>query len=174
MDNVYLGGRVVRNHALLTQRQTNVADHSWGVAKHLYFMYPSVSRYAILTALFHDVGEITSGDFIWPMKAKYAELKNIDDSEGTAFCYEHIPEYENIEENTTHMELILINIADMLEFYDCCVVEESLGNTCLVDRKQVALDHMGKLLQNLLISYPKIHPQVEEYVQRQAAYKIRY
>lgn len=124
-----LAGDVKRWHVVTTNRQQTVAEHSWNVARILLAIWPDCPREVVIEALFHDCGEIETGD-------PPSTLKNRDDRLG--------PVYKQIE-NDVRLSMCLpwglppphemygyekqvLRMADMIEMLEFSLREEMLGN----------------------------------------------
>lgn len=166
MDKLYFSGRVKRCHILPTITQDNCAGHSWGVAKHLHFLNPNCRKELILAGIFHDSGEIKTGDFPWTMKTEYPLIAEIDVAETRKFILDNIPLGSELL-NLTQEEDLLLSLADMLDFYDYCDYEVSLGNTLMQVKKQRSREVLIYLLQKFEDIDSPLYESVLKYVTEQ-------
>jgi 5'-deoxynucleotidase len=74
LAKAYMSGKVRRWHTHANLHQ-NVADHAWGVAFIIIKLHPSPSMALIKEALFHDSGEIFTGDVPTPCKKNFPAFR---------------------------------------------------------------------------------------------------
>lgn len=73
--NPRLSGLVKRYHTWPVIREQTVAEHSWQVARIYGAMFELTSASVYYYILFHDCGEIVSGDLPYPIKSLNLNLK---------------------------------------------------------------------------------------------------
>jgi 5'-deoxynucleotidase YfbR-like HD superfamily hydrolase len=71
----YLAGKVTRFHTNTTLQGQTLADHQWGTAVLMQYLFPNASKELILACLTHDVGEYRAGDLPYSFKNSPAGLE---------------------------------------------------------------------------------------------------
>ena len=71
----YLAGKVTRFHTNTTLQGQTLADHQWGTAVLMQYLFPEASKELILACLTHDVGEYRAGDLPYTFKTSQAGLE---------------------------------------------------------------------------------------------------
>ena len=74
-----LAGAVMRYHTWPQIGTQDLAQHQWNVARILYALTTNPPEHLVKYALFHDLGEIGSGDVPFPIKRDNPDLKAIMD-----------------------------------------------------------------------------------------------
>lgn len=120
----YLSGKVRRYHAWPTLQTQTVADHSWRVATLLIEVFGLTRAEVLVYALYHDCGEMFSGDLPYTVKTV---VPGLADAMKTAEAYglKHLgiklPELSLLEKAQ-------VKICDLLEMYEFGKMEVLLGN----------------------------------------------
>lgn len=109
--NQYLSGKVRRWHTCVGLDQTN-ADHSHGVAFVIAMLHPNPSANLLKAALFHDLGELGSGDMPSPAKRDKILAERIKVLQQETLRQLRIPEI-----NLTEEEQDWLSFADAYETY---------------------------------------------------------
>lgn len=125
-----LAGDVKRYHTWPVLQPQSVAEHSWNVARIVVAIWPFASQQLLQEALFHDVGEIRSGDAPFPVKAENPDLKatmdRIEDAARLDMLAWGVPRRSrNI---LKPMEHVVLKVADMLEMMEKGMQECLMGN----------------------------------------------
>lgn len=68
-------GAVTRYHTWPRIRQQSIAEHSWNIARIMRAIWPEVPITVIYHCLFHDLGEVGTGDLPYPAKKLNPKLK---------------------------------------------------------------------------------------------------
>lgn len=172
MDDLYLSGYVRRVHTKQLIRSPTIAEHCWGVVKHLFCMRPrNVRKELILHGMFHDSGEFVSGDSPAPFMREHHEVKRACEEAQIDFITEQLGR-ELPPLNRT--EKLLLEIADRLEFIDMCCLEKSLGNSTLDKQINTAglwvWETMAKLQNFNAEVYEEVLPYVKQQLEGAAGY----
>jgi 5'-deoxynucleotidase YfbR-like HD superfamily hydrolase len=122
------GGKVKRFHVEYTHREQTVGEHSWGVATLIVILNPLAKASLLRAALFHDVGEISSGDLPHWAKAAHEGLREASRNIEEAHLVSHGFNYES---ELTAEELGWLRACDLLEACLSMVVEVQMGNRYL-------------------------------------------
>lgn len=120
-------GRVTRFHTTPHIQPYNVATHSWGMAALLCALYPGgqPSLNLVWSVLFHDVAERWLGDI--PSPAKWWITP--DAQEGLDSAEQHLMTSLGLCFVLTEEEQHWLHALDLLELYQYCNSELSMGNT---------------------------------------------
>ena len=120
-----LAGQVERYHTWPVIRRQSVAEHSWQVMRVWVQIYGDLRADVANYILWHDVGELVTGDLPFPIKRNSSTLKEImDDLEFKARDEMRVP-YTNIMESDRNR----VRICDLVEMYEFGVYELMMGNT---------------------------------------------
>lgn len=147
-NSARIAGGVRRYHTWPIHNEQTVAEHSW----QLYRIYcqiwgppkPAVGMYII----FHDIGEMRTGDAPFPVKLKNPDLKaELDRIEKLAVI--EILGWP-IHEGLTDYDYMLVKICDLIDMYEYGAEEWLKGNQfakpIIVDTKKAALDYIRNLI----------------------------
>lgn len=137
-----LAGSVLRYHTWPTLQQQTVADHSFHVLRIYAAMFGPPPEEVTWYILWHDLGEIATGDIPFPVKSQNWELKDtLDNLERDACESMGKPETGLL---TDHTQRRRIKICDLIEMHEFGRVEVAMGNTLaqpvVDDTYQAALD----------------------------------
>jgi len=147
-------GKVVRLHTVDCHVRQNLAEHQWGVAALVAFIYDGLPpNYLLLKAMFHDVGELFTGDM--PAHVKWANpalSKALDMVSVEAECN------MGVRYSVDEAEKFILKAADKLELMWFCVAQLRLGNKNLI----IVYDRLDEWFNG----YPeeierRIQPQVD-------------
>jgi len=124
-----LAGRVVRYHTWPQVGQQTVAEHGWNVARIVLAIAPDAPGYVISHALFHDVGEIKTGDLPYPIKKDNPSLKKVMDELEIHARIDMSSKWllstpESLDEHWRR----LIKLADMMEMFEWAIEQLNIGN----------------------------------------------
>ncbi len=121
--NIYRAGSVRRYHTALHLHPQDVASHSWGVLAILMHIESQPSANLMRAAVYHDVGEVITGDIPAPFKWDNPKLaKALAEAEAKA------EEKLGVSYTLTEEERVLLKIADLGELVMRNVQEFMLGN----------------------------------------------
>lgn len=122
------GGAVERYHTWPTIQRQTVDAHSWNVVRILVTIWPEAPAPAIINAIFHDVGEVATGDPPYPIKADNPVLKEeMDRLEGEAVSRMGIPQAMMSPDDALHWR-VRIKICDIIEMWEFGLDEMALGS----------------------------------------------
>jgi 5'-deoxynucleotidase YfbR-like HD superfamily hydrolase len=138
MRSPYCAGSVRRYHTWPVIREQTVADHSFHVLRLYWTLFgyvpPEIASYII----WHDMGELWTGDLPYPVKRdNYALKKTCDDIEQQALA-----EMGGDTASITTDQEKRVKFCDLLEMLEYALHEVSLGNqyaTVVVSRIVTAL-----------------------------------
>lgn len=128
-DDARLAGRVIRYHTWPHIRQQSVAEHSWQLLRILIKIWTAVPARVTSYVVRHDVGELTTGDAPYPVKADNpilgAEMNRVE-AEGlqlqiAAGFLADSPEL-TVEEKWA------VKLAEFIEMWEWGLEEQLLGN----------------------------------------------
>jgi hypothetical protein len=124
MRNARFAGNTLRYHAWPTiQRQTN-ADHTWNVMRIYELLFgllpPEVSSHLI----WHDAGELASGDLPFPVKSQNPDLKEACDR----IERNQIARMGGVVQELPPFLKLRSKLADLCEMAEFGIVEMRLGN----------------------------------------------
>ncbi len=140
------GGAVERYHTWPTIQRQQVDSHSWNVVRILVTIWPEAPAPAIIYAVFHDVGEVATGDPPYPIKADNPVLKEeMDRLESEAVGRMGIPQPLMALEDAFHWK-VRIKICDVIEMWEFGLDEMALGSKFarpIVDRMMALREELA-------------------------------
>jgi 5'-deoxynucleotidase YfbR-like HD superfamily hydrolase len=142
---MYLAGKVERYHAWPTLQRQTVADHTWRVTTLIIEIFGVPRAEVLVYALYHDCGEMFSGDLPFMVKNSVpglADAMKMAEAVGLEHLGVKLPAL-------TPMEKAQVKIADLLEMYEFGNMEVLLGNQfgaavrddTLIQARKVAVEH---------------------------------
>jgi 5'-deoxynucleotidase YfbR-like HD superfamily hydrolase len=114
------GGAVTRCHTLRHSMPYTNAEHSWGVAMLMYYLFPQEFKRLVIFALAHDVPECLVGDT--PSTAK--ESSKVDTTEGAILREFGLPELAHLGT----AERAILKVCDRLDLYLWAREQHTVGN----------------------------------------------
>ncbi len=133
-------GAVKRYHTVPTLRTQNIAEHSWNIACLVLEIDPEASAELLAAAMFHDVGELYTGDIPANFKWEYPLItKNLCEAEDM-FRDKMAPAHA-----LSGMERDILKFADTAECVLWCIEEAQMGNRTIKNVLERALAHLEKL-----------------------------
>lgn len=144
-QTLYDSGRVLRCHVKQVLKHQNVADHTWGLLLILMEIEPTARPELVKYCLYHDVGEVITGDLPHKVKRSYPKLNEIIEEIEDEFRVS-----QGIQQELTDYEVKVFKWCDMFEFMLYCEREIKLGNRSLVRSYRYAGEYCDNLdLHNL-------------------------
>jgi len=142
--DIYESGAVARYHAKRAHTHQTVADHAWGVALVLMWMYhpqlpPSKS---FQRALLHDAPELITGDVPAPAKWRSPELKA-----ALTKLEQEISEEMGLP--VFDYEDPLHDFCDNAELVMHCIAQYKMGNTHFYRTAFRGLDKIKQIIQHM-------------------------
>ena len=138
---LYQSGAVSRFHTMRTLHRQTVAEHAWGVAVVLLWLYapdmppPTLLRYALL----HDAAEVETGDVPATAKWNSASLSTKLRLLEEAFYEDHgIPLHEGL----TADDISVLQFCDSAELLIYALTEADLGNAAMVAVADRVVTHL--------------------------------
>lgn len=158
LTNSYLAGRVERYHTWPTVHRQTVGEHTWQCLRIYWQIFgppaPEVTTYLI----WHDAGELRTGDPPFPQKARNPVLKAAYDTmEHAAVKSMGGPAHAVLPDQ----ERIRCKIVDLLEMHEFGLVEMAMGNTLAQPIVDDTLEAVTQLLRQLP---PADEERVDAYV----------
>jgi 5'-deoxynucleotidase YfbR-like HD superfamily hydrolase len=151
-DDPRMAGNVLRWHTWPVSRNQTNAEHQWNVARIVLAINPGASRELIMEAMFHDLGEIATGDPPYPIKRENPRLKEeMDRLETDTRRTMVLPWSLPPQHPLTVFETWVLKLADCIETWEFALEEIMRGNRfCdLVERRNrenivvMTVDHMN-------------------------------
>ncbi len=125
-----LAGNVVRYHTWPTIQNQTIATHTWNLLRIYFSIADQIEITIVYHIIFHDVGEITTGDLPYPIKAENPFLKEqLDIIENVAILkqMEHWRSFKQVYLDDSDKKLVKqIELMEMAEFG---MEEVCLGNS---------------------------------------------
>jgi hypothetical protein len=144
-------GDVQRWHTWPTRDKQSVAHHSWNVARILLAIWPSAPSEVIVEALFHDIGEVGSGDVPFPVKRDNPtlgkEMNRVETDARYAMC---IPWGVPAPQNLGDVSLKIIGLCDRLEMWEFALGELMAGNQMMLRVRIAAEETICPVVDELL------------------------
>jgi len=122
--SVYLSGWVRRYHAWPTLNEQTVGHHSWRVATLIIEIFGMPRAEVLAYALWHDCGEMFSGDLPFMVKTAVpglADAMKLAEAVGLEHLGVKLPELSKLERAQ-------VKIADLLEMHEFGAMEVLMGN----------------------------------------------
>jgi 5'-deoxynucleotidase YfbR-like len=158
LSTARLAGEVVRYHTWPMHRRQSVGEHTWQLCRLWWQIFgplaPEVSTYLI----WHDAGELVTGDPPFPVKARNPDLKAVMDRlEGDAVAAMGGPAAARLSAR----DRVRAKIVDLLDMWECGRMELVMGNTFA----QPIVDDTRAAVNKLVVELPKEdRARVEAYV----------
>jgi 5'-deoxynucleotidase YfbR-like HD superfamily hydrolase len=160
-----MAGELTRFHAWPTLQNQTIAHHSWNVVRILFAIEPEPSMNLVKEAMFHDVGEVGSGDSPGHIKRANPDLRDalerLEHATRLSMCIPwgiSPPAYINDEER-----LILL-IADKTDQMEFAMHEMWLGNQFM----KLVFERTQILVEDLIDQLPMgiRRSRAKEYISR--------
>lgn len=167
-------GEVTRFHTWRVNRPQSVAEHCWNVARVLLAIWPDAPPRMVRHALFHDIGEVATGDLPYPVKKDNPQVGSAMDrleidahlrmSTGWSLPPPSYPEGD---------ERVIFKTAEYLEGMEWALDEVYSGNkfaTLVMERWEVALQRVmaelaGSAVQNAGLCQ-EVHQRATAYLDK--------
>lgn len=127
-DSLRYAGLVKRYHTWPVIREQTVAEHTWHVLR-IYdqlFGLPSVNL--VRAVMYHDVGEVKTGDAPFPVKRENPDLKAAYDRIEADHRHKLL-RGDDPEDKITADEHRRLKMCDLLEMWEYGTEERAKGNT---------------------------------------------
>lgn len=121
--NPRLAGLVRRYHTWPVIREQTVAEHSWQVAR-IYLQIFGAEQVPWEYILWHDAGEIATGDVPYPVKAESSTLK----SEYSVLERMALQRMGVTVSEVTPLQMLRAKFCDMVEMWEYGLEEVARGN----------------------------------------------
>jgi 5'-deoxynucleotidase YfbR-like HD superfamily hydrolase len=127
-EDIYHDGRfsglVKRWHTWPVLKEQTVAEHTWQVMRIWWEIFGPMEPHVSTYLLWHDGGEVVSGDVPFYAKRDNPNLKAALDSVEAVALYE----VAGLSDDVDPQDRIRAKCCDLLEMLEHCVVERGLGN----------------------------------------------
>lgn len=158
-DDPRCAGSVLRYHTWPMIKQQTVAEHSWNVARILLAIHPNCNEQLLAEALFHDIGEVSSGDAPFPIKRENPTLKTeMDRIENDSRLAMVLPWSIPAPVQFSEFSRWTLKLADMLEMWECGLQEVMMGNRFA----SLIVERVGKFLTTQIKSVANDDPHKQE------------
>lgn len=125
LQNARFAGGVKRYHTWPTITQQTNAEHTWNVLRIWWMIWGAPSAEVATYLIWHDAGEIKTGDLPFPIKSRHPAIKKtFDQLEGETVRAMRGPACLSL----TGVDKTRAKIADLLEMWEYGWVELNLGN----------------------------------------------
>lgn len=122
--NPYFAGQVERYHTWPVHRRQSVGEHTWQVMMIWYQIFGPMSQEESEHILWHDAGELVTGDPPFPIKANNPALKaEYDRLECTA-----VEGMDGPPNEAREVTRLRAKVCDLLEMWEFGNVELKMGN----------------------------------------------
>jgi 5'-deoxynucleotidase YfbR-like HD superfamily hydrolase len=121
--NVLHSGDVARFHNHVGIDKQNIAEHQWGVALIVEYIYPEGSKSLLLAALTHDAAEYYMGDIPAPVKWDNPELRSV-----LSEIERKWEEQNGVYFDLSSEEKMILKMGDTLEGMWFCINQVRLGH----------------------------------------------
>lgn len=118
-------GQIKRYHTWPTIHTQTIAEHSYHILRIWSQVWGRPSPEVTLHAIWHDCGEMSTGDVPYPNKLRHPELKEITDHMEVEQLEKYgieLPELDTVDKRR-------FKITDLLEMFEYCLMETRMGNT---------------------------------------------
>jgi len=122
-----LAGQVERYHCWPVHRRQSVAEHTWHVMRIYWQIWGPLPEIISTHLLWHDAGELATGDLPFPVKARNPAVKVILDVL-EADAVEAMGGPAGLEPNLSDQDRIRMKISDLLEMWEFGCCELAMGN----------------------------------------------
>lgn len=139
--DVRQAGNVQRYHTWPVNHRQTVAHHSWNKVRVLLTIWPDAPREAIVYAIYHDVGEVGTGDVPFPIKRENPDLKVIMDRLESGVLAGMGIEMPDVDLYWAKR----LKVCDLLEMWEFGMEEVLMGNQMawpIVDRTLAVVEKM--------------------------------
>ena len=154
LDNIKFirnGMNVRRFHQHPTHEIDTVGKHSCGVALFANLIYPEIRKEALLSALYHDLGEWVLGDIPAPTKKRLStnakdEIDGIETDALNAHGFD--------TKVLTDDEVRLLKICDCLDGLSFCIEEVARGNYMMSQPRDKYREYLYDVLSKIPLNAP--------------------
>jgi len=124
-----MAGEVERYHTWPSGSRQTVASHSWQLARIVLSVWPDVPKSVLVEVLFHDVGEVGTGDVPYPVKKDNPEvgriLSRVEQETRLLMCLPWgMPSPEELAPATRHV----VKLCEFIEMWEWGAQERLMGN----------------------------------------------
>jgi 5'-deoxynucleotidase YfbR-like HD superfamily hydrolase len=168
-DDPRMAGGIRRWHIWPVLQQQTVAEHSWNVARVLLAIWPDAPRELIVEALFHDCGEIATGDPPSTLKRRYPDLREIyTKMEHEVRLGMVLPWGLPPPQQMTAAERWVLKLSDMIEMHEFVQSERLLGSRFATPIAQRLMEWMSAEISEAPEEYADWCLRAENYVSKRA------
>ena len=121
--DIMRAGLTQRFHATPGLPAQSVAEHSWGVAMILLYLWPNSAAQTVHSALSHDTGEHVTGDMPAPFKWAHDDIRElVESAEHSELLRLGLPRAYTPEEARR------VKVADGIDLMFYCLRQRTAGN----------------------------------------------
>lgn len=124
LSSARLAGQVKRYHTWPTTQSQTVAEHTWHVMRIWFSIFGPLPPQISTVLLWHDCGEIVTGDLPYPFKAKNPDVKALLDRWEAVTVRDMAGELPTLDE----YERMKLKLCDLMEMHEFGRLELALGN----------------------------------------------
>ena len=155
-------GQVERYHTWPVHREQSTGEHTWQVMRIWWQIWGPLSAWESTYLLWHDAGELVTGDLPFPVKSLNPKLKHtLDLLEAEAVEAMGGPPSRRLELSV--VDVRRAKVCDLLEMWEFGLAEQGMGNSYAQPIVEDTLKAARKLLKELSGEDQKL---VEAYVSK--------
>jgi len=144
-DSLRWAGEVERYHTWPTLKKQTIADHTWHVMRIWMQLFGTPNEGVVEAIMFHDVGEVRTGDIPYPTKAQHPGLKAAMDE----LEHDAVIDLTGILPTLDSTDKIRMKVCDLLEMWEFGRCEQAMGNTLAREITERTAKHVGELAGKL-------------------------
>jgi 5'-deoxynucleotidase YfbR-like HD superfamily hydrolase len=124
-----LAGEITRYHTWPRVREQSIGEHSWQLARIVQTVWPWCPKHVLVYCIFHDLGEMGTGDVPFPIKRDNPDLKRVMDTLEQETIL-NMFEFWGMENNKaiTDDEKRIVKLCELLEMTEWAHGEVARGN----------------------------------------------
>ena len=156
LTNPRHAGEVLRYHTWPMHHRQTVGEHTWQVMRIYWQIFGALSPEVSTYIIWHDVGELVTGDLPFPVKKNNPHLKaECDYIEARAL------EDMGIKVAAPTNSAIRVKLCDLVDMYECGQIEVKMGNAYALP---IVNDVRGNIVELLKRFTPEDRALVSAYL----------
>lgn len=130
LTNSYFAGRVTRYHTWPMHHNQTVGEHTFQVMRIWWHIWGPLSPEISTFILFHDAGELKTGDIPYPMKVRNPEIKKLFDAQEAQAVHDMggRPSFVDGLYELSQLDRTRVKICDSIDLWETGLVELQMGN----------------------------------------------